>query len=85
MDASDSGVRVVLMMRPRRGAAAAGGGGFGQQVAAATTDVVLHAPVTISVVLLAVGLAVVGGLLAGAAGGWRASRLRPAEALRSVA
>ncbi|WP_209560270.1 ABC transporter permease [Frigoribacterium sp. PvP032] len=67
------------------GAAAAGGGGLGQQVAAATTDVVLHAPVTISVVLLAVGLAVVGGLLAGAAGGWRASRLRPAEALRSVA
>jgi len=67
------------------GAAAAGGGGFGQQVAAATTDVVLHAPVTISVVLLAVGLAVVGGLLAGAVGGWRASRLRPAEALRSVA
>jgi putative ABC transport system permease protein len=67
------------------GAAAAGGGGLGQQVAAATTDVVLHAPVTISVVLLAVGLAVVGGLLAGAVGGWRASRLRPAEALRSVA
>ncbi len=67
------------------GAAAAGGGGFGQQLAAATTDVVLHAPVTISVVLLAVGLAVVGGLLAGAVGGWRASRLRPAEALRSVA
>ncbi|TWX40153.1 FtsX-like permease family protein [Frigoribacterium sp. ACAM 257] len=67
------------------GAAAGGGGGFGQQMAAATTDVVLHAPVTISVVLLAVGLAVVGGLLAGAVGGWRASRLRPAEALRSVA
>jgi putative ABC transport system permease protein len=67
------------------GAAAAGGGGFGQQVAAASTDVVLHAPATISVVLLAVGLALVGGLLAGAAGGWRASRLRPAEALRSVA
>jgi ABC-type lipoprotein release transport system permease subunit len=67
------------------GAAAAGGGGFGQQLATATTDVVLHAPVTISVVLLAVGLAVVGGLLAGAVGGWRASRLRPAEALRSVA
>ncbi|MBD8609830.1 ABC transporter permease [Frigoribacterium sp. CFBP 13729] len=67
------------------GGAAAAGGGFGQQLATATTDVVLHAPVTISVVLLAVGLAVVGGLLAGAVGGWRASRLRPAEALRSVA
>jgi putative ABC transport system permease protein len=46
---------------------------------------VLNAPVTISVVAIAIGLAVLGGLLAGAIGGWRASRLRPAEALRSVA
>ena len=30
-------------------------------------------------------LVLLGGLLAGAVGGWRASRLRPAEALRSVA
>ena len=44
-----------------------------------------HAPVTVEVILLAIGLAVLGGLLAGALGGWRASRLRPAEALRSVA
>ena len=64
---------------------AAGGGGFAQQVTQATTDVALHVPVAPSVVLLAVGLAVLGGLLAGAVGGWRASRLRPAEALRSVA
>jgi putative ABC transport system permease protein len=63
-----------------------GGGGFGQAAqAAATSDVVLNAPVTVSVILIAVGLAVVGGLLAGAIGGWRASRLRPAEALRAVA
>jgi putative ABC transport system permease protein len=72
-----------------RGAAAGGGmagGGFGQAAqAAATSDVVLNAPITVSVVLLAVGLAVLGGLLAGVIGGWRASRLRPAEALRSVA
>jgi ABC-type antimicrobial peptide transport system permease subunit len=62
------------------------GGGFGQAAqAAATSDVVLTAPVTVSVILIAVGLAVLGGLLAGAIGGWRASRLRPAEALRSVA
>ena len=64
---------------------AVGGGGPGQQIAQAATDVALHVPVTASVVLLAVGLAVAGGLLAGAVGGWRASRLRPAEALRSVA
>jgi putative ABC transport system permease protein len=31
-----------------------------------------------------VGLAVTGGLIAGAMGGWRASRMRPADALRSV-
>lgn len=60
-------------------------GGFGGgQAAAATTDVVLNAPVTPLIIVIAVALAVVGGLLAGAIGGWRASRLRPAEALRSV-
>jgi ABC-type antimicrobial peptide transport system permease subunit len=53
--------------------------------AAATTEVVLQAPITIPIILVAVGLAIVGGLLAGAIGGWRAARLRPAEALRSVA
>jgi putative ABC transport system permease protein len=63
-----------------------GPGGFGAAARAAeTTQIALDAPVTITVVLLAVGLAVLGGLLAGAIGGWRASRLRPAEALRSVA
>ena len=66
------------------GGAPAGGFGGGGQTAT-TTDVVLHAPVTVEVILLAIGLAVLGGLLAGALGGWRASRLRPAEALRSVA
>ena len=62
------------------------GGGFGQAaVAAATSDIALTASVTVSVILIAVGLSVLGGLLAGAIGGWRASRLRPAEALRSIA
>jgi len=51
---------------------------------AATTDIVLQAPITGSIILIAVGLAILGGLLAGAIGGWRAARLRPAEALRSV-
>lgn len=51
----------------------------------AMTQIVLQAPLTLSIVLIAVGLAVLGGLLAGAIGGWRAARLRPAEALRSVA
>jgi len=63
-----------------------GGGGFGQAAVEATTsDIVLQVPVTLSVILIAVGLAVLGGLLAGAIGGWRASRLSPSEALRSIA
>lgn len=65
-----------------------GGGGFaGARTAAAnaTTDIALHAPVTVWVIVIAVGLAILGGLIAGAIGGWRASRLRPAAALRSVA
>ena len=44
----------------------------------------LTAPVTLGVILLAVVLAVAGGLLAGMFGGWRAARLRPAAALAKV-
>jgi ABC-type lipoprotein release transport system permease subunit len=47
--------------------------------------VALTAPVNLSMIALAVGLAVAGGLVAGAFGGWRASRLRPADALSRVA
>ncbi|MFI0514289.1 ABC transporter permease [Streptomyces sp. WSLK1-5] len=64
-----------------------GGGGFGgpgRQAAARTLDVALTAPVSLTTVAIAVGLAVAGGLIAGAFGGWRASRLRPADALRRV-
>ncbi|MBU4465892.1 MAG: ABC transporter permease [Actinobacteria bacterium] len=59
------------------------GGGFGQ-AAATATDIVLHAPLSITVIVAAIGLAIAGGLIAGAFGGWRAARLSPAEALRSV-
>ncbi len=44
----------------------------------------LSAPVTLSAVLLAVVLAIAGGLIAGSFGGWRAARLRPAAALSRV-
>lgn len=60
-----------------------GPGGFGQ-AAAQATDIVLNAPVTPTVVVAAVGIAVLGGVLAGAFGGWRAARLSPAAALRAV-
>jgi ABC-type antimicrobial peptide transport system permease subunit len=36
------------------------------------------------VIVLAVLLALAGGLIAGALGGWRAARLRPAAAMASV-
>ncbi|MFW6722799.1 ABC transporter permease [Streptomyces sp. MAR4 CNY-716] len=49
-----------------------------------TVEVALQAPVTLSVIALAVALAVAGGLIAGLFGGWRAARLRPADALRRV-
>jgi ABC-type antimicrobial peptide transport system permease subunit len=52
--------------------------------AAQTVTVQLAAPISLNLVLLAVGLALAGGLLAGALGGWRASRLRPADALRRL-
>jgi ABC-type antimicrobial peptide transport system permease subunit len=62
-----------------------GFGPFGQgSVRAGSTDVVLGAPVDGRLLALAIGLAIVGGLLAGAAGGLRAARLRPADALRSA-
>ncbi|WP_285035097.1 ABC transporter permease [Plantibacter sp. ME-Dv--P-095] len=69
-------------------ATAGAAGGFGGAPGAATattTDIVLQAPVTAWIIVIAVGIAILGGLLAGAIGGWRAARLRPAEALRSVA
>jgi ABC-type antimicrobial peptide transport system permease subunit len=62
-----------------------GAGPFGQgAVADAATEVALGAPVSVSLVLAAVGLAVLGGLVAGAVGSLRASRLRPADALRHI-
>jgi putative ABC transport system permease protein len=61
-------------------------GGFASAAHTADTVAVhLSAPVTITAIILAVGLAVLGGLIAGAFGGWRAARLRPAAALSKVA
>jgi len=45
----------------------------------------LSPAISTNVILLAVGLAVAGGLIAGMFGGWRAARLRPADALSKVA
>ncbi|MEU1912059.1 ABC transporter permease [Streptomyces massasporeus] len=61
-----------------------GFGGPGRAAATKTFDVALTAPVSLTTIALAVALSVTGGLVAGAFGGWRASRLRPADALRRV-
>ncbi len=60
-------------------------GPFGQgAVQPSATEVALDAPVSITMVLWAVGLALLGGLVAGLVGSLRASRLRPADALRHI-
>ena len=72
----------------RGGFGGRGGGGFGRfrgaSAAAHSTTVHLTAPVTLNIIILAVVLAVAGGLIAGILGGWRAARLRPAAALARV-
>ena len=68
-----------------RGGGGPFGGAFGQgQVVSGTTDVVLKAPVSFGLVVLAIALSILAGLLAGSVGGLRAARLRPAEALRNL-
>jgi ABC-type antimicrobial peptide transport system permease subunit len=60
-------------------------GPFGQgAVTPGSTTVELDAPVSVGLLLAAIGLAVAGGLLAGVVGGLRAARLRPADALRHI-
>ncbi|BAU87423.1 integral membrane protein [Streptomyces laurentii] len=60
------------------------GAGGGAGAVGRTLDIALTAPVGRTTVGLAVLLALAGGLVAGAFGAWRASRLRPADALRRV-
>ncbi|MGW9137104.1 ABC transporter permease [Streptomyces sp. NPDC055681] len=91
-----AGAYVVTAISPtltaQLGGSGGGGGGMlgggmagpGRQAAAKSLDIALTAPVSLSIILIAVALAVAGGLIAGAFGGWRASRLRPADALRRV-
>ncbi|MEU6163055.1 ABC transporter permease [Streptomyces tanashiensis] len=69
----------------RGGGMVFGGGPGGARTAVGkTVDIALTAPVSVTTVGLAVLLALGGGLVAGAFGAWRASRLRPADALRRV-
>jgi ABC-type antimicrobial peptide transport system permease subunit len=70
-------------------ASTGGGGPFGQAfgqgaIASGSQSVGLDAPIEPGLLLLAVALALAGGLIAGAVGGLRAARLRPADALRHI-
>src|ERR1700733_441788 len=64
-----------------------GGGGFSRTpTGTGGQSVLVHltASVTVDAGVLAVVLALAGGLIAGSFGGWRAARLRPAAALARV-
>jgi ABC-type antimicrobial peptide transport system permease subunit len=76
-------------------AAPAGPGGPGPRGAVAlfgqgsiatpgSKTVSLDAPVDVRLIVIAIALALLGGLIAGTAGGLRAARLRPADALRHI-
>jgi putative ABC transport system permease protein len=95
-----AGVAIINKIAPKLSAAlpSADGGAGGLQtqtvgggpvvsgpaVSHATIAVPMSASVTIGAIVLAVLLAIAGGLLAGSFGGWRAARLRPAAALARV-
>jgi ABC-type antimicrobial peptide transport system permease subunit len=83
---------LTAVVGPITGAATPGGArqfGFGAfrnaDPAAHAVAVHLTASVSTGVIVLAVLLAVAGGIVAGIFGGWRAARLRPADALSKVA
>ena len=96
-----AGVAIIDKIAPKLSAtvpSATGSNGFQTSVAGpgpvqanglaaahATVSVPMSASVTLAAIGLAVLLAVAGGLLAGSFGGWRAARLRPAAALTKVA
>jgi putative ABC transport system permease protein len=52
--------------------------------AAVSTSVQLSAPISLTTVVLGMACALVGGLIAGTLGGWRAARLSPSVALRDL-
>jgi putative ABC transport system permease protein len=96
-----AGVAIIDKIAPKLSATIpAAGGGLQTRVAGpggagpvsggptashATIAVPMSASVTVGAIILAVLLAVAGGLVAGSFGGWRAARLRPAAALARVA
>jgi putative ABC transport system permease protein len=79
---------LIDALGPTLSASSTTGGGtlFGVQEVGRTTSraVSLTAPVGLTILFVGFALALLGGLLAGAAGALRAARLRPADALRTL-
>ncbi|TMK15721.1 MAG: hypothetical protein E6G63_05240 [Actinobacteria bacterium] len=87
-----AGAWVVTKVAPSLEATVSSAGGFvgpsgsgpGGNPFSRTIAVALHASVTPALVVTAVGLSLAGGAIAGLFGGWRAARMRPADAIRQV-
>lgn len=85
----DSATGAATNAAAQGGAGPPGGGGgpfgLGQAATSAASETVqITTSPSAGLILLAIGLAVLGGLIAGAIGSLRAARLRPAAALRTV-
>jgi putative ABC transport system permease protein len=93
-----AGAAVIAAIAPKLSETTGGNSGQAQPAAPSGAQVVqiggnpthvvhvtLHPSITPGVIVLAVVLAVAGGLLAGVIGSWRISQLRPADALARVA
>lgn len=81
-----AGSGLVRLLAPELSATVPTNPGAAKAAPGGSHSVAVHltAPVTLTAILLAVVLAIAGGLVAGALGGWRAARLRPSEALGRV-
>jgi putative ABC transport system permease protein len=87
-----AGAAIIARVAPTLSAAVASQGSGLPQTTRNAAGVPYHAvlvplspSITIGVIVLAVTLALAGGLLAGAVGAWRIARMRPADALAAVA
>ncbi|HET9727899.1 MAG TPA: FtsX-like permease family protein [Acidimicrobiia bacterium] len=89
------GVGLSALVHPTLTAKSAGVTGLGsgstaslfnlpQTAAQTVSKITIHAPLHASTFILGVAFAIVGGLLAGLVGSWRAARLAPATALRDI-
>jgi putative ABC transport system permease protein len=80
-----AGAAIIAKVAPKLSATVPGSTGGTPPFLNRTVLVPLSPSVTVGVIVLAVILAVAGGLLAGSFGSWRIAKLRPADALSRVA